>query len=593
MKKGTYAIDFESYYDKDYSLSDLSYSQYVTHPKFDPYLIAVWGPDIQFVGPPDEFKEWDKLDGADWIMHNAHFDATVMERCKVLGIIPNISAANIYDTADLAAYLRVPRDLANAARVLLGVEHSKGMRNYMKGRTWSQAIAEGKAPALKEYGIMDAKLTYEIWDKFGDQWPELERRVSIENREAGFKGINIDAPRVDAAVRHLNGLLFELEKDIPWEWDKAGGKTPLARTAVIQQCRDAGIEVPSSFAKDSEECAVWEEKYADTYSWIKALRDWRSINMLLKKMQTLQSDIRSDGTFGYSSRYFGAHTGRMSGAGDAKYNIQNLPKKPMHGVDVRAMIIPRPGKTMVLMDYAQIEARALLWVVGDKKFIELLEREGNLYQADAKYSGLYSGSDLKKDDPDMYNHSKAKRLSLGFGCGHAKYQRVAKLTYGVDMSLEQAKADVVRFRAENPRIVALWRELQNLAMIAASRKEDLTITLPSGRSLVYYKPIMTKDGLKAMFTKDDPKSYRKIYGGLLTENLIQALCRDIMAAGWISLVDAGMPPLFTVHDEFVNEFDSDKVPTEQELRPLVLNVAPWAKGCPLDIEYKVVPHYLK
>lgn len=593
MSKPVYAIDFETFYSAEYSLSECSYWQYTQHPKFDPYLIAVWGPDIQFVGPPSEFREWEKLDGADWVMHNAHFDATVMERCIVLGIIPKISPAHIFDTADLAAYLRVPRDLANASRVLLGVEHSKGMRNYMKGKTWAQAVAEGKADELLKYGITDAELTYKIWMQFGDSWPELERRVSAANREAGVCGVYIDAPRVDTAIQHLNGLLFDIEQDIPWAWDKAGGKTPLARAAITQQCRDNQIEVPSSFAKDSEECVEWEEKYAAAHPWIRALRDWRSVNMMLKKIQTLRADIRPDGTFAYSSRYFGAHTGRMSGAGDAKFNIQNLPKKPMHGVDLRAMLSARPGKKMVLMDYAQIEARALLWVVGDKKFIALLEKEGNLYQADAKFSGLYDGNDLKTDNFDMYNHSKAKRLSLGFGCGDAKYQRVAKLTYGVDMTREQARQDVLRFRKENPRIVALWRELQTLATIAAARKEDLEIKLPSGRSIVYYRPVMTKDGLKAMFTKDDPKSYRKIYGGLLTENLIQALCRDIMVAGWIALIDAGFVPLFTVHDEYVLEMDATAQVPEAQLRELLLNAAPWAKGCPLDLEFKVAPHYLK
>lgn len=589
-----YAIDFETYYDKEYSLSNLSYWQYVHSEKFDPYLVAVWGDDVQFSGPPSEFKEWHKLDGAIWLMHNAHFDDIVTQRAMQLGIMPKITPKAIYDTADMAAYLKLPRSLAEASRVLLGKNMDKGMRNYMKGKTWAQACAAGKEAELREYGSYDAQQTKAIWDAASHRWPENERRVSIANRNAGYKGVFIDRDRADKAVTHMNTLMGELEETIPWEWGPGTDwKTPLAPTQIHRHCREEGIKIPSTLAKNKEEFLEWEALYADKYPWVKALGAWRSLNMLTEKVKNLRGDVRPDGTFAYQCKYFGAHTGRMSGGGgESGFNIQNLPRKPMHGVDLRAMILPRPGKKLVLIDYAQIEARALLWVVGDHQFIDIIKREGNLYQADAKRLGLYDGKDLAKDMPDLYMRFKVKRLSLGFGCGDTKYQRVAKLSYGVTLTDEQATHDVQSFRAENPKITALWRQLQNLATLAAFRKENLDITLPSGRTMTYYNVVRTHEGLKAMFIEGDPKSYRKIYGGLLTENLIQALCRDIFVDGWLALLDAGYVPLFGVHDEHVLELE-DPFAHEEKLKNLLLGASAWANGCPLGLDFKVVSHYTK
>ena len=111
------------------------------------------------------------------------------------------------------------------------------------------------------------------------------------------------------------------------------------------------------------------------------MRDWRRSNILLKRLQTIQRRIRPDGTFPFSIKYFGGHTGRFSG--DGGLNIQNMPRGAIMGVDLRALFIPRPGKTFIIADLAQIEARITLWLAKDFETLALVEEGISVYEAHA------------------------------------------------------------------------------------------------------------------------------------------------------------------------------------------------------------------
>ena len=81
------AIDFETYYSKDYSIQGSSTHQYCYHADFDAYMVSIYCPDFEYVGHPADF-DWAKLDGYTLIAHNASFDQRVFERCQELGVIP-------------------------------------------------------------------------------------------------------------------------------------------------------------------------------------------------------------------------------------------------------------------------------------------------------------------------------------------------------------------------------------------------------------------------------------------------------------------------------------------------------------------------
>ena len=130
------AIDFESYYDKDVSVTTMGAWHYARAT--DIYLVAMFPAEGHpFVGAPAD-APWEDVSGDDWVMHNAAFDMTLFEALKEKGVIPaSVAPRYVYDTADLAAYLGYPRSLKEAAKHLLGVEMSKSTRDNMKNLKWN------------------------------------------------------------------------------------------------------------------------------------------------------------------------------------------------------------------------------------------------------------------------------------------------------------------------------------------------------------------------------------------------------------------------------------------------------------------------
>jgi len=127
------AVDFETFYSRDYSVRDLGVHRYVNDPRFDAYLVALWSPDFQWVGNPAD-APWGEVDGQLWVSHNRQFDEAVFIRLQQLGIVHADSGPiEWYDTAALAAFLQAPRNLAGAAKELLGTELSKDVRDKLKG----------------------------------------------------------------------------------------------------------------------------------------------------------------------------------------------------------------------------------------------------------------------------------------------------------------------------------------------------------------------------------------------------------------------------------------------------------------------------
>jgi hypothetical protein len=130
------AIDFESYYDTDCSVTTMGAWHYARAT--DIYMVSMYFEDGDaYVGSP--FKApWDECDGLNWIMHNAAFDLTLLDALIESGTVPPVKPRFVFDTADLAAYLGYPRSLKEAASELLGIQMSKATRTNMKGMIWTK-----------------------------------------------------------------------------------------------------------------------------------------------------------------------------------------------------------------------------------------------------------------------------------------------------------------------------------------------------------------------------------------------------------------------------------------------------------------------
>lgn len=87
--------------------------------------------------------------------------------------------------------------------------------------------------------------------------------------------------------------------------------------------------------------------------------------------------------------------------------------------------------------------------------------------------------------------------------------------------------------------------------------------------------------------------FQYTYGGKLTENIVQALCRDILAWAMPGVEAAGYEIVLSVHDELITEVPDTDDYTTEELCALMCDLPVWAKGFPLAAEGDIMYRYRK
>lgn len=579
--KPNVVIDFETYYDEECSIKTLGPLAYVEHPSFDAYLVSVYDGENEFVGHPKDF-DFGSISGCQWWAHNAQFDWTVYEWCVRRGYVDHYAPQPWLCSASLSAFMGAPRSLDKAAKTLLGIEVDKGMRSWMKGKRWEDAVAAGKAQALADYAMKDAKVAWHIVEKYQSKWPDFERKLAVHTVTSGMTGVAVDSRYIVKCQDELLSLISKTEKKLPWM--SAGGKAkPTSTKSLAEECRKVGIPVPKSTAADSEECAAWLRQHGEKYPWVKAMQDHRAANRALKLLQTVSNRV-VNGRFTYQVKYFGAHTGRWSG--DGGFNMHNLPREPLGNVDIRRCFIPSRGKKFVVADLAQIEARVLLWLVNDRRQLELIKTGVSVYEAHARQTMKWTGGELKKEDPKLYALAKARVLGLGYGCGANKFVDVARAMAGLNITPAESNLTVASFRASNLGIVKLWGQLDRDAQRSVGGTYE--IELPSGRVLEYYG-VMRKGG-QLVAQQWRGEMHKAIYGGLLCENLVQATARDVLGDIILRLEGLGYPVVFNVHDEVVVETTAGAV---DDVKYIMEEDIPWISGLPIGVEAKETERYLK
>ena len=149
------------------------------------------------------------------------------------------------------------------------------------------------------------------------------------------KGIPIDQDLLKNQIESINKTLFETKNSIPWIEEAP----TLSRKAFNEECRKVGIDPPVSLSMTDDDANKFIEEYGEKYKWISAVRNYRRINSLKRKLESFDNATMSDGRYYGSLMYMGAHTGRWSGSG-ANLNLQNLPRGEMFGVNLRSLISP-------------------------------------------------------------------------------------------------------------------------------------------------------------------------------------------------------------------------------------------------------------
>lgn len=587
------AIDFETYYDSQYSITTLGNYHYTRDPRFNPYCISVADGTESWAGKPADFN-WDSLTGQHLFAHNRGFDHSVLTAMQEKGLAPQVDYYAFDCTSDLSAYLLNKRSLAQAVEHFYGHHMSKVVRSDMKGKRLEDLSPEESA-ALYQYADDDAIWCQKLAADHFDKWPESERRLSRLNGEQCAYGVAINQEALASGILAMEQAKIDIHDRLPWI---GRGAKPTSPIAIAEECKKAGIPPPPVKTHDPDDFFQWETQYGPLYPWIGAISECRSVNKFLKSLYTIRDRIREDGTMPFGMKYFGAHTGRWSGA--EGYNMQNMTTEPVYGVDFRGLMIPRPAKKFILVDLSQIEARVVQWLAGNEPLLKLVADGYSLYEAYARATGRWTGeATLKSSDPRLYKRVKAAVLGLGFGCGAERYVSLAR-QYGVDLALEESQEEVTEFRQSNPLLAGdqgLWRQLDN--DLKRSAGSDYTVELPSGRCMNYrdvrfesraFKEPDGKVKRKSVVTADIGRR-ASLYGGLLCENITQATARDIFAENLLGLVDAGHRVLWTIHDEAVCEVDQHVTPEEIEK---IMAVTPeWVPGLPVGAEAHETTRYCK
>jgi len=656
------SVDFETYYAKGYTLKTMIAEQYCRHPRFDPYLLAVSDGSQCWAGQPSEFN-WEALEGKIIVSHNRYFDNTVYNEMVRRGWAPKINFAAWHCTANLTAYLCNRRALADAVEHLYNVRLSKQARTDARGKSWKDFSESQRTDMIRYARDGDANWCQRLWTDYSALWPEHERQLSNLTIDQGMRGVQVDRAQLDEYLLATHGMKTATERLLPWlsdegddedtSWDEFNTK-PTSTKCIAEQCKRSGIPCPPVKAHEGEEAyEEWEATYGKTHHWIAALSAWRSVNKLYKTFMKVKERLRDDGTMPFALKYFGAHTGRWSGA--EGINMQNMRRIPVfcnelglmetnekrilaamkhkketkqwpewvrHAIDFRRLFTARPGKRMILSDLSQIEPRVLAWLAKNEKLLDLVRGGMSVYEAHARTNMGYTGGPMDKGTTE-YILAKAQVLALGFQAGWEKFIVMGKEYTGVDFTEDdpefvdildpvtgktkrisgygtRARKIVEDFRAQNKHTTDLWKKLDE--GFKRSVGCDFTMELSSGRRMKYTRvnceariepdPETGKPRRKSVFTAEVGGKRVQTYGGKLTENIVQATARDVFAEHVLKLeATPGIRVLFTSHDEAITEVD-DGVTVEQVQS--IMSVCPeWLEGCPIAAEAKQVKCYEK
>ena len=546
-------------------------------------MVSIYSEDnFAWVGPPED-APWEKLDGHTVVAHNRSFDEPVHQHLIDTGKIPQTNFGDFQCTADMSAHHGWGRSLKESLKNALGLHMAKDIRDNMKGRQYADLDKEEKVD-LAQYALFDAKGSVSLWKKGADDWPEHERKLSRETTHMCQNGMPVDPEEMDKCIQTLNEALQASIDTLPWTEQQAGALSP---KEWALWCRSQGVTPPKSMAKDNPEVLQWIKENPEQGKVLEATHTLRGANSLLKKFETMRERVTSGNRLSYGMKYFGAHTGRDSG--DSGFNVQNMPREGMYGADLRRCIRAGAGKTLLVADLSQIEARCVAWLAGEWDLLKEAKAGVDWYEAMARAFHLYTGElPLKQGAPTLRHTMKQMCLGCQYQMSAKKFASITGVEY------DDAQTMVRMFRAKMPKLVSLWATMEKEMRRAGTEdSREYRIGLPSGRDMIY-RNVQLQHGLSAEILKTGNRQRVKFWSGMLIENATQAFARDVFMDRVLALREHGHNIILRVHDEVVIESDKDNW---QEAASDILNVMTtppeWCQSLPLGTEVDMMEHYTK
>ena len=688
------SLDFETYFDADYTLSKMSTSEYVRDKRFKAQMVGIKvGKGKTRIIPHKRIAaELKKINWATHglLCHNIQFDGFILSHHY--GVVP----AKYYCTLSMARGLHsneIGAGLDEVAKFYGGEGKIDGVLERTKGvLDWPKALYDDAAV----YCGQDVDEMHRVFVAMHAQFPADEiELIHMTARMFCDPVLKVDIPRVqveyerevkhrqdlmlaavDASKYDLGGELYdkELHKKLikgPAERELAGVERSMhivkrlvgSNERYVEMLIEAGVPedaIPRkispawikkspaerndddkwsyAFAKDDLDFIglpqqVWElfpelspndpddvYRAAQKSDRLQLLVDVRlavkSTTNITRAARFLEAG--KDGMslpVGYA--YYRAHTGRWGG--NNKMNCQNLTR----GGELRLSILAAAGHQICVADSGQIEARVNGWLWDQNDLMDAFRSadtwdkskgvaRGVNRDAYCRFGDDIYGREITTDDKMERFVGKVCVLGLGFQMGAPKLQMtLAKGALGgppVYFSLDQCKHIINTYRRRNYKIEGGWEICKGIiedmaAGITGSHKciswgQDDNgngfVLLPNGMSLKY------PDLRKAKGEKGwDEWSYqsgdmrKKIYGGLLCENIVQALARIIVASQML-MIDKKYRVVMTTHDEAATHPKKAAAAKCYEyMHKCMTTPMPWCPDIPLAAEGGYAANYSK
>lgn len=500
------------------------------------------------------------------------------------------------------------------------------------------ADAPDRWATFKAYNIRDVEVEQAILAKVRRlEVPAFDDLLYVADQEINDRGVLIDRQLVANAERfdtEYKALLARQAKTLTG-LDNPNSPAQLKRYLL----ETTGSEVETLNKKTLADLKDQLAEYPDAQELIELRQDMAKTSS--KKYTAMLKCVCNDGRIHGLLQFYGAaRTGRWAGR---LVQVQNLPQNHLASLDyarslvkrgdleeftdnysnpthvlselIRTAFIAAPGHTFHVCDFSAIEARVIAWLAGENWVLDVFKNGGDIYCSTA--SKMF-GVPVEKhgQNAELRQKGKIAVLALGYGGGVSALEAMGGARLG--LSEDEEKEIVQLWRKSNQNITQLWQTLEAAAIKAIRTGEDvrvnrgivvgrkwgmLTITLPSGRTLCYPRVsigIERNDGWRGDHeiieyegTNQTTKKWGKIrtYGGKLTENVVQAIARDILGIVILRAREAGLPVVFHIHDEIIVEAAPGQ--TLEQVEALFSKPISWCTDLPLKGAGYTTPYYLK
>jgi DNA polymerase len=592
------SVDFETYYDREFSLSKMTTEEYVRDDNFEVIGVGVKVDDAEtewFSGTYSETMHF--LGKFKWaeafvLAHNTMFDGAILSwkfGVKPMAWLDTLCMARATDG------LEVGNSLAKLAeRYNLGVKGNEVVNAMGKRRA---AFSDEDLSRYGSYCRNDVDLTYALFQRLAPRFTKTELKlIDLTLRMFTEPVLELDLPSLE---QHLEDVKDKKEKLMAAA--ESDRDTLMSNDKFAALLQSMGVMVPTKISPVTGKKAWALAKSDEGLKELQEHEDLRVQALVAARLGTKSTleetrttrfiGIAKRGKMPVPLRYYAAHTGRWGG--DDKLNLQNLPRSGR----LKQAIIPPTGYVIINADSSQIEARTVAWLAGQGDLVDAFDKGEDVYKIMA--SAIY-GKSVEEITKEERFVGKTTILGAGYGMGATKFQAQLKV-FGVDLPEAECQRIIAVYRQTYPKIPALWKQAQKSLDALVARQTtpigmypdvvsvtEQGIRLPSGLYLTYR-------GLKA--DSDGQYSYKtrmgetKIYGGKVTENFTQAVARCAVGEQMLRVAKKYKVAL-TVHDSIVciaKEAEADEavayVTECMKWRPK------WAQTLPLTCEVGVATNY--